>query len=242
MANAGGFDDARQFWDERFSTDTYIFGTQPNVFLASHAPLFKAGMRVLAVADGEGRNGVWLAQQGCEVMSVDISPLGIEKARKLAGQRNVSVDFVCADLMHWGWPQNAFDALVCIFIQFATPAERKTLFDGFWSALKPGGVLLLEGYGVKAIVVACNTASALALPRMREELNVPVLGYGVKQLQYNSGGPGKLENLYTLDMLREAFAGWDIQSLREYEAVLDEGPKHSGMAALVDLVARKPLT
>lgn len=211
MANAGGFDDARQFWDERFSTDTYIFGTQPNVFLASHAPLFKAGMRVLAVADGEGRNGVWLAQQGCEVMSVDISPLGIEKARKLAGQRNVSVDFVCADLMHWGWPQNAFDALVCIFIQFATPAERKTLFDGFWSALKPGGVLLLEGYGVK-------------------------------QLQYNSGGPGKLENLYTLDMLREAFAGWDIQSLREYEAVLDEGPKHSGMAALVDLVARKPLT
>ena len=210
MASAGGFDDARQFWDERFSTDTYIFGTQPNVFLASRESLFKAGMRVLAVADGEGRNGVWLAQQGCEVVSVDISPLGIEKARKLAAQRNVSVEFECADLMHWDWPKGEFDALVCIFIQFATPAERKTLFDGFWSALKPGGVLLLEGYGVK-------------------------------QLQYNSGGPGKLENLYTLEMLREAFAEWDIESLREYEAVLDEGPKHSGMAALVDLVARKPV-
>ena len=66
-------------------------------------------------------------------------------------------------------------------------------------------------------------------------------GYGVKQLEYSSGGPGKLENLYTADMLREAFAGWEIESLRDYEAVLDEGPRHSGMAALVDLVARKPV-
>ena len=65
-------------------------------------------------------------------------------------------------------------------------------------------------------------------------------GYGVRQLQYNSGGPGKRENLYTPDMLREAFAAWNIELLHEYEAVLDEGPKHSGMAALVDLVARKP--
>ena len=148
-------------------------------------------MRVLAVADGEGRNGVWLAQQGCEVVSVDISPLGLDKARKLAAQRNVAIEFQCADLMTWAWPREAFDAVICIFIQFATPAERKTLFGGFWSALKPGGVLLLEGYGVK-------------------------------QLQYNSGGPGKLENLYTPDMLRESFADWEIDTLREYEAVLDE--------------------
>jgi SAM-dependent methyltransferase len=166
-------------------------------------------MRVLAVADGEGRNGIWLAQQGCEVLSVDISPLAIEKARKLAEQRRVSVQFECADLMRWQWPQGDFDAVVCIFIQFASPAERKLLFDGFRTALKPGGVLLMEGYGVK-------------------------------QLQYSSGGPGKLENLYTLEMLREAFADWDIDSLREYEAELNEGPRHSGMAALVDLIAHKP--
>lgn len=211
MSAEGSFEDAREFWDTRFDTDTYIFGIEPNEFLVSHKERFKPGMRVLAVADGEGRNGVWLAQQGCEVVSVDISPLGIEKARKLAAQRNVQVEFQCADLMTWVWPREAFDAVVCIFIQFATPAERKTLFSGFWTALKPCGVVLLEGYGVK-------------------------------QLQYTSGGPGKVEHLYTLDMLREAFAGWEIDSLREYEAVLDEGPRHSGMAALVDLVARKPLT
>lgn len=210
MASTHGFDDAREFWDARFATETYIFGTQPNVFLASHKALFKSGMRVLAVADGEGRNGVWLAEQGCEVLSVDISPLAIEKARKLAKLKKVPVRFECADLMQWHWPQGEFDAVVCIFIQFATPDERKVLFDGFRTALKPGGLLLLEGYGVK-------------------------------QLQYSSGGPGKRENLYTLDMLREAFFDWDFKSLREYEAELDEGPKHSGMAALVDLVARKPL-
>ena len=208
MAAGEGFDDARQFWDARFATDTYIFGTEPNVFLASRQDLFKPGMRVLALADGEGRNGIWLAQQGCEVLSVDISPIAIDKARKLAEQRQVSLRFECADLMHWQWPDSQFDAVLCIFIQFATPVERKVLFDGFRASLKPGGVLLMEGYGVK-------------------------------QLQYASGGPGKLENLYTLDMLREAFADWEVECLREYEAVLDEGPKHSGMAALVDLVARK---
>lgn len=210
MSSADGFDDARQFWDERFATETYIFGTEPNVFLASHRKLFTPGMRVLAVADGEGRNGIWLAQQGCDVLSVDISPIAIDKARKLAAQRDASLRFECVDLMQWQWPEAAFDAVICIFLQFASPAERKRLFDGFWTALKPGGVLLLEGYGVK-------------------------------QLQYSSGGPKKLSHLYTSEMLREAFGAWKIESLREYEAVLDEGPRHSGMAALVDLVARKPL-
>jgi cyclopropane fatty-acyl-phospholipid synthase-like methyltransferase len=209
MVAAQGFDDAREFWDARFDTDTYIFGTEPNVFLSSHKALFKPAMRVLAVADGEGRNGVWLAQHGCEVSSVDISPLAVDKARKLAALRQVSIQFKCADLMDWQWPQSEFDAVVCIFIQFASPHERKRLFDGFWTALKPGGVLLMQGYGVK-------------------------------QLKYSSGGPGKLENLYTLEMLRDAFVAWEIETLREYEAVLDEGPRHSGKAALVDLVARKP--
>jgi len=201
--------DAREFWDTRYATDTYIFGTEPNVFLASHKGLFGSGERVLAVADGEGRNGVWLAEQGCDVLSVDISPLAIEKARKLAAVRGSPVQFEVADLLHWRWPRNEFDAIVCIFIQFASAADRKVLFDGFLAALKPGGTLLMEGYGVR-------------------------------QLQYKSGGPGKLEHLYTEEALRQAFRNWDVVSLREYEATLDEGPKHNGMAALVDLVARKP--
>jgi len=203
------FDNPRDAWDARYRCEEYIFGTRPNAFLASQEEYLAAGSRVLAVADGEGRNGVWLAQRGCKVCSVDISPVAIEKAKRLALDRNVHIDFAIADLMEWEWPDAGFDVVVCIFIQFASPGMRKKLFDGFWRTLRPGGVVIMEGYGVK-------------------------------QLQYTSGGPGKLENLYTPQILRDAFAEWEMLLLREYDAVLDEGPRHRGMAALVDLVARKP--
>jgi SAM-dependent methyltransferase len=203
------FDNPRDAWDARYRSEEYIFGTRPNVFLTSQRKLLVAGSRVLAVADGEGRNGVWLAQRGCKVSAVDISPVAVEKAKKLAFDRKVDIEFVIADLMEWEWPEAAFDAVVCIFIQFASPRMRKKLFDGFWRALRPGGLVLMEGYGVK-------------------------------QLQYASGGPKELENLYTPQILRDAFAGWKMLLLNEYEAVLDEGPKHRGMAALIDFVARKP--
>ena len=203
------FDNPRDAWDARYRSEDYIFGTSPNAFLASQENLLPAGARVLAVADGEGRNGVGLAQRGCTVFSVDISPVAVEKAKKLARDRGVDIEFSVADLMEWAWPEAAFDVVACIFIQFASPRMRKKLFDGFWRTLRPGGVLMMEGYGVR-------------------------------QLQYTSGGPKELENLYTPQMLRDAFADWDILLLREYDAVLDEGPKHRGMAALVDLVVRKP--
>ncbi len=203
------FDNPRDAWDARYRCDEYIFGTRPNVFLTSQDKYFQAGTRVLAVADGEGRNGVWLAARGCNVHSTDISPVAIEKAKKLALDHKVSIEFSVADLMQWQWPKAAFDVVICIFIQFASPGMRKKLFDGFWRTLRPGGVVVMEGYGVK-------------------------------QLQYKSGGPGKLENLYTPEMLRDAFIGWEVLLMREYEAVLDEGSKHRGMAALIDIVAQKP--
>ena len=103
-------------------------------------------MKVLSVADGEGRNGVWLAQQGIEVTTLEISPVAVAKARQLAASRNVHVDFVQADALTWAWPDAAFDAVVAIFIQFATPAERGRLFSHIKHTLKPGGLLLLHGY------------------------------------------------------------------------------------------------
>ena len=84
-----GFANPRETWDARFSTEDYIFGTEPNAWLAQHANLLRPGMRVLAVADGEGRNSVWMAKQGLQVDAFDISPIGIDKAKKLAA---VSVD------------------------------------------------------------------------------------------------------------------------------------------------------
>lgn len=133
-------------WDERYNVPEFIFGTEPNVFLTQQAYRLTPGQRVLAVADGEGRNGVWLAQQGLSVLSVEGSAVAQAKAKKLAQERGVSLDFECADLLQWQWGEARFDAVVAIFIQFAAPAGRKILFEGMKAALKPGGLLLLQGY------------------------------------------------------------------------------------------------
>lgn len=145
------FDDARSFWDARFRAPEYIFGRTPNVFLEGHAGLLPDGARVLDVACGEGRNAVWLAQRGCRVTGVDISPLALDKARRLATDAGVQVDWREADLRQWQWESDVFDAVTCIFIQFASPQERSRLFEGFRTTLAPGGLLLLQGYTPKQL-------------------------------------------------------------------------------------------
>ncbi len=195
-------------WDERYAGEEYHFGTEPNAFLASQRTLLKPGMSCLAVADGEGRNGVWLTEQGLDVLSVDASAVAIGKARKLAEMRGVKMRFEQADLAAWDWGDNRFDAVAGIFIQFAPPAAREQMFTRIKRCLKPGGLLLLEGY----------------TPR---------------QLEYKTGGPSQAENLYTEAMLRNAFADMDILHLREHDDFILEGTGHSGMSALIDLVARK---
>lgn len=133
-------------WDERYAQEGYLFGTEPNAFLVSQRHLLKPGMSCLAVADGEGRNGVWLAQQGLQVLSVEASAVALEKAKRLALQRGVDVRFEQADLARWKWGENRFDAVAAIFIQFAPPALRDHMFVGIRRCLKPGGLLILQGY------------------------------------------------------------------------------------------------
>jgi len=137
---------AENMWDERYAGGEYFFGTRPNVFMASQRHLLKSGMSCLAVADGEGRNGVWLVQQGLKVRSVDSSAVAASKADKLAQQKCVKLDFEVADLLNWDWGEIRYDVVVAIFIQFATPAQRTQLFCSMKNCLKPGGLLLLQGY------------------------------------------------------------------------------------------------
>ncbi len=133
-------------WDERYAGDGYLFGTEPNAFLVSQQSLLQSGMSCLAVADGEGRNGVWLAQQGLQVLSVEASGVALDKARKLAARRSVQIDFEQADIENWQWGENRFDVVAAIFIQFAPPPLRAQMFDNVKRCLKPGGLLLLQGY------------------------------------------------------------------------------------------------
>lgn len=140
------FPDAAETWNRRFRTDGYLFGTEPNVWLREHRGLLQPGQRVLSVADGEGRNSVWLAQQGLAVDAFDVSTVGVAKARALAAERGVNVNFSVSDVDGFAWPEAAYDAVVAIFVQFADPALRERLFAHCRRTLKPGGLLLLQGY------------------------------------------------------------------------------------------------
>jgi 2-polyprenyl-3-methyl-5-hydroxy-6-metoxy-1,4-benzoquinol methylase len=145
---------SESFWNERYATDAYIFGTAPNVFLASQAALVRPGMRALAIADGEGRNGVWLAGQGLHVHAIDVSPVALEKARKLAAERGVTLEFEQADVLDWAWPEAAYDLVAAIFIQFVPPPERDRIIAGIRRSLKPGGLLIMQGYTPKQVEFA----------------------------------------------------------------------------------------
>ena len=201
-------DPDRERWNARFAATEYVFGTEPNTFLAAQAFRLRPGASALCVADGEGRNSVWLARQRLKVTAFDFSPAGIEKARALAARAGVHVDYRLCDVDHWDWTAARYDFVVAIFVQFAPPGMRETMFDGMIAALAPGGSLILQGYGPK-------------------------------QLEYATGGPKKLENLYTVELLRRSFASLDIVHLAAHDDVIAEGDGHRGMSALVDLVARR---
>jgi SAM-dependent methyltransferase len=145
------FPDAATTWNQRYALDDYIFGLAPNDWLREQAPALPTAGRVLCVADGEGRNSVWLAQQGQQVDAFDIAELGVAKARKLAADAQVTVNYSVADCDHWSWPVEAYDVVVAVFVQFGDPAMRERLFANMVRALRPGGLLLVQGYTPKQL-------------------------------------------------------------------------------------------
>ena len=139
-------DPHRARWDARFASGDYVFGTEPNAFLAGESARLKPGWKALVLADGEGRNGVWLARQGLDVTTVDFSPMGLAKAQRLAAKHGVTIHTVLADLNQWDWPESAFDLVIGVFMQVFDPPARTAIFTRMKRALKPGGLILLQGY------------------------------------------------------------------------------------------------
>ena len=204
-----GFADATQFWNERFNKAEFIFGTEPNQYLLEKASQYlKPNQRVLSIADGEGRNGVWLAKQGMRVVAFDASDVALAKAKQFAKENQVELEYTFSDVDSFAWHTNTYDAVIGIFIQFADPAMRERIFQKTYEALKPGGIFILQGYTPK-------------------------------QLEYKTGGPSLIEHLYTEELIRGLAQDFNILELQSYERELSEGPRHTGMSALLGLVARK---
>ena len=204
-----GFSDATQFWNQRFNKEEFIFGKEPNEYLALQTRKYlKPNNKVLCIADGEGRNGVWLAKQGLQVVSFDASDIALSKAKQLAKDNQVEVEYSFSDTDSFTWQENTYDAVIAIFIQFADPPMRARIFKQAHQALKPDGILILQGYTPK-------------------------------QLEYKTGGPSLIEHLYTEQMIRDLVQEFQILDLRCYEQELNEGARHAGMSALLGLVAKK---
>ncbi len=196
-------------WNDRFAGPDFYYGLEPAAFLPAQAWRIAPRAQVLSVAEGEGRNAVWLAAQNLCVHALDGSAAARAKARRLAAMRRVSLTTEETDLARYIWPVAGFDAVLGVFIQFAAPALRDAMFRGMKQALRPGGLLLLHGFSVR-------------------------------QRGNSSGGPRQADQLWTLALLRGAFAGWEVLHQADYDATLNEGQGHAGAAALIDFVVRKP--
>ena len=196
-------------WQTRYAVPDYIFGEEPNAFLAAQKALLPKSGRALAVADGEARNGVWLAEQGLDVHSIDFSPRAQEKARALARKRGVEPRFETIDVHAFPFPENAYDVVVEVFTQFSTPSQRAVKWAGMLRTLKPGGLLLIEGYRPKQLEYATGGPKELDRLYTREMLEA-AFAQGLSRYE-----------------------------IKEYDTHMSEGAGHAGMGAVIDLVGWK---
>jgi SAM-dependent methyltransferase len=194
-------------WEERFGDDAYLYGTQPNDFLEARVAGLPAG-RVLCLAEGEGRNAVFLAAQGHDVHSVDLTEAGVAKTLRLADERGVRVAAQVGDLAVFDIGKAEWDVVVSIFAHMP-PHVRRDLHARVVDALRPGGVLILEAYTPD-------------------------------QIGRGTGGPSLPEMTMTLAGLRDELAGLTFEHAAELTREVVEGPGHSGVGAVVQVVARKP--
>lgn len=197
----------RSMWEDRYGAEPYLYGTDPNGFLSDHVDDLPAGP-VLCLAEGEGRNAVFVASTGREVHSVDLTVAGVDKTLRLAAEREVTVHAVTADLAHHDLGESRWSGIVSIFAHMP-PAVRRDLHARVVRALRPGGVFLLEAYTPD-------------------------------QIGRGTGGPAVPEMTMSLELLRDELAGLEFLHAVELERDVVEGAGHTGVGAVVQVIARRP--
>jgi cyclopropane fatty-acyl-phospholipid synthase-like methyltransferase len=198
-----------EFWDERYSSEEYAYGKEPNEFFRAFIDTHPAGS-ILLPADGEGRNAVYAAVKGWSVTAFDQSSEARRKALLLASEKNVSITYTVVDASIVTFDRQ-FDAVGFFFLHLSA-SVRKSMYAHLLSFLRPGGLAVLEGFNQQHL-------------RYRE--------------QYGSGGPGEPDRLFTFDSVKEIFAGYRIDILEEKEVELREGKFHYGLSSVIRCIASK---
>lgn len=199
----------KDLWDERYSRYDTFYGYRPNDFLVQAEVMLKPRGRALVIGDGEGRNGTWLAQKGHQVTSVDLSPKGVEKAKALAAEREVTIDAHAADLAEWiddPAAQGPWDAIVWIFVHLE-PELRHRVAEALAPRLAPQGRLVMEVY-------------------------TPA------QLQLGTGGPPREELLLTRPQVEQDWPSLDLD-VRIVERRIFEGRGHQGLGSVLQVLGQR---
>lgn len=194
-------------WNERYGSNEFAYGTEPNSFLVENAKLLTGP--VLSLAEGEGRNAVFLASLGLDVLGVDGSEVGLAKAHKLAELKGVSIRTEVADLATYAPPANTYGSVVSISAHLPSDVRRR-LYPLVVQSLKPGGIILLEAYSKS-------------------------------QLSRNTGGPKDPDMLMTVADIEQEFPNCEVVLCQEIEREVVEGELHTGLASVVQFIARKKI-
>lgn len=177
-------------WDERYSAEAYAYGKQPNDFVVEQWGILPKGT-VLCLAEGEGRNAVYLAKQGFDVVAVDSSSAGMQKAKKLAAEKNVSIKTIVSDLAEFDFGMEQYDAVVSIFCHLPVQI-RARVHQHVIEAIRPGGVLLLEAYRPEQLKFKTGGPPVAELTMRLEDLKNEIRG---------------LEIIYAVEIEREVREG-----------------------------------
>lgn len=167
-------------WDERYSNKEYAYGIYPNDFLRMNVNAIPKG-KVLSLAEGEGRNAVFLAKQGYSVTAVDASIAGIEKAKKLAEKNKVEIEFIHSDLAEYDLGENQWDGVISIFCPLP-PSTRKRIHESLIRGLKQNGVFLLEAYTPQQLQRDTGGGNTIELMQSASSLRLELKALAVKHL------------------------------------------------------------
>ncbi|MCT4637339.1 MAG: class I SAM-dependent methyltransferase [Bacteroidales bacterium] len=202
----------KEFWDNRYSSDEYVYGKEPNSFYKEYLDKINYSANILFPAEGEGRNAVYAAKMGHSVLAFDISSSGKDKALRLAKDSGVTIEYLVGDLKSLNLKPESFDIAVLTSAHFP-PNLRQGLHRDIAALIKPDGIIILEGFSV----------NNLQIRRDNPEV----------------GGPDREDMLFTKQMIADDFSEFEIITLEEVDTILNEGDLHNGKGKVIRFVGRK---